>query len=414
MKRYMRQHWLEDSRILVWLFWLAALADGVSTYAAVFPYGANLEHEVNPFLKGASWTRFTVVLFLFHLAIQLWFHFTWPKRELIKTMASIGTGYLEFSKIALRRFLTIHIPDQIQVVYTGLTMYFAVLVAHLLAVINNSCVALGVSSGFSLLARLLGFFLPKSSAADLHSGSIIAFYVVVIVSGIVCAHVWFVWYLRKEEEMTVASLIVNHIPEGAYRIGGCLLFALCVIHKVTIRDTYANQLLWWLETGIFLSLAVFYLLREPAKSLPKGLSETIVPLLGGIWPFFLLFTGRGAFGLKYQNELLLVMSLGTAIALWGYAYLNRAFTIMVEARLLKRGGPYGWVRHPVYTGQLLTAFAVLAWRFSWLNVCLVVFFTAIQWWRAKLEERKLLSVFPDYEAYAKKTGMFIPYLGKWS
>ena len=410
----MRRQWPERTTLLVVSFWLAALADGLSTYAAVFPYGANLEHEVNPFLKGASWTRFSLLLVIFHLVIQLWFHFTWPKRQVIKSMAAKGVGYLQFSLIAAKRFLTIHIPDEIQVVYTGLTMYAAVVVAHILAVLNNTCVALRLPSGFSLLARFIALLVPQFSSDEIHSASIVVFYVLVIFAGVALSHVWFVWFLREDEEQTISEIIFNRIPEKAYRFCGFFLFLGCVCHKWTIRHTYSNQFLWLLETVIFLSLAIFYLIREPARSLPVGFSETVIPVVGGFWPFLLLFTDRGAFGLRHQSELLVLMSLGTAIALWGYAYLNKAFTIMVEARVLKRGGPYRFVRHPVYSGQLLTALAVLCWRFSWLNFLLVLFFTAIQWYRAKMEEQKLANAFSEYAEYAKKTGMFLPRLGKWS
>ena len=99
---------------------------------------------------------------------------------------------------------------------------------------------------------------------------------------------------------------------------------------------------------------------------------------------------------------------GTALALWAYLCLNRAFTIMVEARELKQGGPYRWIRHPIYTGQIVTAIAVTMWRFSMRNVALMVVFATIQWWRARLEERKLEAAFPEYAAYRARTAMFVP------
>ena len=127
-----------------------------------------------------------------------------------------------------------------------------------------------------------------------------------------------------------------------------------------------------------------------------------------LWPFLLLFNRRTAFGIEHQNEILLVLCLGTAIAVWGYLYLNRAFTIMVEARELKKNGPYRWVRHPVYSGQIICALAVLVWRFSAANLMLVLFFVAIQYSRAVMEEKKLLKNFPEYVIYQKRTGMFLP------
>ena len=204
--------------------------------------------------------------------------------------------------------------------------------------------------------------------------------------------------------------LLNRIPEGLYRIGGFCLFLCCVLHKWSIRDSYTNAFLWVLETGIFVFLALFYLLRRAPKKLPENASESLLTLIGGAWPFLLLLTKRSDFGLEYQDWLLSAMAISTALTLLSYLYLNEAFSIMVEARVLKTSGPYSWVRHPVYSGQLITAAVVLLWRFSFVNGILFLGFCAIQYYRALLEEQKLSSAFEDYEKYAQKRGMFFPKL----
>jgi protein-S-isoprenylcysteine O-methyltransferase Ste14 len=65
------------------------------------------------------------------------------------------------------------------------------------------------------------------------------------------------------------------------------------------------------------------------------------------------------------------------------------------------GGPYRWVRHPVYLGEILTAVAVCAWRFSPANVLLFLAFAAAQGLRARAEEEKLARNFPEYAAWSR-------------
>jgi len=200
------------------------------------------------------------------------------------------------------------------------------------------------------------------------------------------------------------------IPEQVYKICGFLFFIGATCHKVYLYPIYSNKVLWGIETSIFLLIALFIVTRKPLKKKAEGFNETIIPLLGGIWPFFLLFTKRCQFGLTYQKEILLIMCVSTGFSLFSYLFLNTAFTIMVEARELKSSGPYKYILHPVYSGQIITAIAVLAWRFSLVNIFVCCTFIAIQNFRASLEEQKLASAFPEYKDYSEDKARFFPYI----
>lgn len=139
-----------------------------------------------------------------------------------------------------------------------------------------------------------------------------------------------------------------------------------------------------------------------------GFLEVAVALTGCVLPVFLIHPPRTPFGLAHQPEILAVMCAGGALSLWGYLTLNRAFSLLPEARQLRTTGPYRWVRHPVYAGNYVTVLAVLVWRYSHLNLALVVVFLAVQTHRARLEEAKLAAAFPAYERYKARTGMFLP------
>src|SRR5271155_3923738 len=62
--------------------------------------------------------------------------------------------------------------------------------------------------------------------------------------------------------------------------------------------------------------------------------------------------------MEWIDELGLALTgLGLAFAVWARIYLGANWSGSVQVKVgheLMRGGPYGWVRHPIYTG-LLTA-----------------------------------------------------------
>ena len=88
--------------------------------------------------------------------------------------------------------------------------------------------------------------------------------------------------------------------------------------------------------------------------------------------------------------------------------LGRCFGVLPEARGLVRRGPYRFIRHPVYLGEI-TAFAgltlaVLVPR----NVALLAVLLAAQIVRARFEERALSAAFPEYASYMETTGRLLP------
>ncbi|MGH7630819.1 MAG: methyltransferase family protein, partial [Gemmatimonadales bacterium] len=98
--------------------------------------------------------------------------------------------------------------------------------------------------------------------------------------------------------------------------------------------------------------------------------------------------------------------LGFAFAVWGARALGAALTPEPEplpGASLVRSGPYGIVRHPIYTGVIVTS---TGWTLAWSNwtlaivvcVALIAFFEA----KARVEERWLAGRFPEYAEYAKR------------
>ena len=112
---------------------------------------------------------------------------------------------------------------------------------------------------------------------------------------------------------------------------------------------------------------------------------------------------------------IVMMAAGMLLRGWAVRVLAHYFTVDVTIRpdhQLIRSGPYRWLRHPSYTGSLMTfyGFALALGDFgSLLVIALPV--TAAFLWRIRIEERVLSEAFPaQYAAYARETKRLIPYV----
>jgi len=220
------------------------------------------------------------------------------------------------------------------------------------------------------------------------------------------------------------------------RIAGVILYvAFLAFHIVYVQRDWnffnvaakVNSLL--ITATIIFFLSSYFLRRKPVL-FPKGFRETVFPLFCASLPLItyhsvellrLLHAQSAAYPLLntlvgfHHNKLLgwnfLSMSLvlaGNGITLLGIISLKRSFSIMVEAREPVFKGLYAYVRHPLYIGEAIAVSGVLVFRFSPANVVLYVLFIVCQVYRAILEEQKLISVFPGYLQYRKKTGAVFP------
>jgi protein-S-isoprenylcysteine O-methyltransferase Ste14 len=111
---------------------------------------------------------------------------------------------------------------------------------------------------------------------------------------------------------------------------------------------------------------------------------------------------------------LLITALGLAFAVWARVHLGRNWsgTVTVkENHELIRSGPYGLVRHPIYSGLLLaifgTALAFGEWRgllgFGFLTVAFVL--------KLRREEGFMCESFPkEYPRYRAEVPALIPFV----
>jgi len=112
---------------------------------------------------------------------------------------------------------------------------------------------------------------------------------------------------------------------------------------------------------------------------------------------------------------LTMIVLGMALRAWSIATLRKYFTVNVTVRddhRLIRSGPYRLVRHPSYTGALLSFYGfAIAIENVWGALVVVVPITYAFFVRMRVEEAVLRAAFPDdYPAYERETRRLIPFV----
>lgn len=110
-----------------------------------------------------------------------------------------------------------------------------------------------------------------------------------------------------------------------------------------------------------------------------------------------------------------LMAVGLVFRWWAIRVLDRYFTVDVAIRpdhQLVQTGPYRVLRHPSYTGALLTFYGFgLALGNVWALLLIVVVVTSAFAWRIRVEERALTTAFPDaYPDYMRKTKRLLPFV----
>lgn len=142
-----------------------------------------------------------------------------------------------------------------------------------------------------------------------------------------------------------------------------------------------------------LLLGVYLLSTE--RLLPEWLSDAVLP--------------RTAAGTWLGNAL---VAAGLAFAIWARCHLagywSGTVTLKEDHRLI-RTGPYGWVRHPIYTGILLALAGTAVAMDEWRGVVALALMAGSFWRKLLIEESWLATAFPeDYPRYRAEVAALIP------
>ena len=109
-----------------------------------------------------------------------------------------------------------------------------------------------------------------------------------------------------------------------------------------------------------------------------------------------------------------LVALGFAFCWWARIYLGRLWSGTITRKADHRivdTGPYAIVRHPIYTGLLLSVWATTAAKGTVPGIVGALLVTVGLWMKARLEERWLAAELGEeaYAAYRRKMPMLVPF-----
>ena len=164
-----------------------------------------------------------------------------------------------------------------------------------------------------------------------------------------------------------------------------------------------------LKAAVVAAFSVFVLIREPSRRPSRdpiafAACATAVVTAVAVRP---PDTSQSA-ALVLAGDFLTLVS--CAWLLVAALALGRCFGVLPEARGLVTEGPYAFVRHPLYLGELGAYAGLVVAAPRPLNIGLGVLFVSAQALRMRLEERALTDAFPEYSEYAARTPRIVPRL----
>lgn len=193
--------------------------------------------------------------------------------------------------------------------------------------------------------------------------------------------------------------------------GGVLVIDLrALTHDAALAGT-TGALRWpgtVLVCAFYLLIIWCYLRRRPAIATSRSITAHAAAVAATIAPFVfpLLHAAPPGTGQQLVADVLLIT--GTGWSAWSLRFLGRNLSVIAQAREVVDRGPYLWVRHPLYSGEIVASLglAIAAGTVgagaAWLCLC------ALQVYRARREEQVLLEALPGYRAYRGRTAALLP------
>jgi protein-S-isoprenylcysteine O-methyltransferase Ste14 len=171
--------------------------------------------------------------------------------------------------------------------------------------------------------------------------------------------------------------------------------------NILVSSFYAiflySSVKFWLSTGSLVgsglvvfntSVVLFLLTRKRQAIVTASVWNWILAPAAAVLPLLLR-------PVEYASLASVVVTsvgqvIGLIIMVASIAALNRSLGIVAANRGIKTGGPYAWVRHPLYAGEIVFLLSFLVSHWNCLNVLIVCAIVLFQVIRSQHEEAVLL------------------------
>lgn len=166
-----------------------------------------------------------------------------------------------------------------------------------------------------------------------------------------------------------------------------------------------------LVTGFYILMLSAYLSRPSAQRTSRSVTTNAIAVIATFLSIPLLVAGAGV-----RSGLVPVL-VGTIVAIAGMAFslysvhtLGRSFSIIPQSRAIVVNGPYKYLRHPLYAGEIVAMTGFVIAHLSVATLALLVLLVVLQAYRAIEEEKILASTLPAYQEYMSITHRLVPRL----
>lgn len=172
-----------------------------------------------------------------------------------------------------------------------------------------------------------------------------------------------------------------------------------------------GALRWLGVVGVcaFYTLIIWsYLRRGSAVATTRSVTAHVAAVTATFAPFAIPLLRSASPGTARQLAADALLLAGTAWSVWSLRFLGRNLSVLAQARDVVDSGPYRWIRHPLYAGEIVSSLGLAIAAGSaaasglWLALC------AMQGYRALREEQVLLRALPGYRAYRARTAALLP------
>jgi len=191
-----------------------------------------------------------------------------------------------------------------------------------------------------------------------------------------------------------------------------VVFGLNVIAWGVLGLWFSDPVARWSVVRVCISClhftaGVLFLVRRPLKKngSVKDLTMAIPSLIVCGFAF------RGAYPIDTWSWIAeAIFMSGTAFACTSLLFLGRSFAVLPAVRDIVSRGPYRWVRHPVYLGELLLVLACAIAAPNFLTVTATILSVPMIAIRILAEEHTLKRS-PNYQAYQRQVRWrFVPFV----
>jgi len=186
----------------------------------------------------------------------------------------------------------------------------------------------------------------------------------------------------------------------------CARGCICVLFTLLSVNLLAQFMRTGRVTGLLLVageslVVVLTVARRRARFVDRSFGAAVMTTLSLAGPPML----RGADGVPLAPDAVtvIVSAIGLSLVIVGKMTIGRSFGVAPANRGVVVRGPYSFVRHPIYTGYLITHLGFLVANPTTWNLAIIVVGDTALIVRALMEER-VLSSDVEYQGYCQRVG----------